>query len=176
MGDKNKKRNTFQEFMDFVDVIVMKICTVLMLLMVVFVLLQVVSRYCLPFSLSWTEELARFTMLWVVFLGASHIAKASSYIRVDFIVEKLPVAMKKGVLIFSKLVILASALCVAYYSFKVFTATGVIGEVSPSVQLPMIIPRSSMIIGLTLVCLQGLSAGGLILLPNEEVDLEEEDI
>ena len=59
----NKQKNAFLKCMDIVDKIVREICIFLMFVMLVLVLLQVVSRYLLPVSLSWTEELARFTML-----------------------------------------------------------------------------------------------------------------
>lgn len=169
---KKKKRNLFQEFMDFVDVIAMNLCILLMFLMFVLVLLQVVSRYFLPFSLSWTEEMARYMMLWLIFLGASHIAKASSYIRVDFIVKKMPIKAQKALNVLAKAAILAVSGYFTYLTFTVFTATAV-NEVSPSMQIPMIIPRFSLVIGFALVCLQALSSGGFILLPNEE---EEEDL
>lgn len=167
VAEKKRKRNSFQEFMDFVDVIVMHICVVLMFAMFVMVLLQVISRYLLPFSLSWTEELARFLMLWLIFLGASHIAKASSYIRVDFIIKKMPFFVQTALNVLIKLIILAVSGYFAYLSFTVFTTTAV-REVSPSMQIPMLIPRFSMVIGFALVFLQALSAGGLTLLPNEE--------
>lgn len=87
---KNKtKRNLFQEYMDFIDRIVKWLCIGLMLFMLIVVLFQVISRK-IPFigSFSWTEELARYLMLWLVFLGSSHIAEASSYIRVTFLVRE----------------------------------------------------------------------------------------
>lgn len=46
-------------------------------------------------SLSWTEELARFTMLWLIFLASSHIARKSSYIRVTFIIDRQPDKVKR---------------------------------------------------------------------------------
>lgn len=169
--EKKKKRNAFQEFMDFIDDIVMNLCVIFMFLMFVLVLLQVFSRYLLPFSLSWTEELARFLMLWLIFLGASHIAKASSYIRVDFLVKKMSGGIQKALNILAKLTILIVSGYFAWLSFTVFTTTAV-REVSPSMQIPMIIPRFSMVIGFALVFLQAISSGGMMLLSNEE----EEDL
>lgn len=173
MAEKKKKRSAFQEFMDFIDEIVMNICILLMFLMFVLVLLQVISRYLLPFSLSWTEELARFLMLWLIFLGASHIAKASSYIRVDFLLKKMPLLVQNVFNVLIKLTILIVSGYFTYLSFTVFTTTAV-KEVSPSMQIPMIIPRFSMVIGFALVFLQAISAGGVSLLPNEEEEGQTE--
>ncbi len=168
---KKEKRNAFQKCMDFVDKIVQVICVVLMFAMLACVVLQVISRYFLPFSLSWTEELARFIMLWLIFLGASHIAKASSYIKVDFLVKKLPAKVQFVCNVIVKVMILGTAAHYAWNCFSVFS-TVMTQEVSPSMQIPMVIPRFSLVVGFVLIFLQALSAGGFVLLPSEE----EEDM
>jgi len=171
---KNKtKRNLFQEYMDFIDRIVKWLCIGLMLFMLIVVLFQVISRK-IPFigSFSWTEELARYLMLWLVFLGSSHIANASSYIRVTFLVEKLSAKMQKVLNIITKVLILLTSGYFAWNCFMVFTTTAV-REVSPAMQISMQIPRLSLVIGFTLVFFQALASGGLMLLPSEE---EEEGV
>lgn len=169
---KSGKRNAFQKCMDFVDKIVQVLCVALMFAMLVFVVLQVISRYFLPFSLSWTEELARFIMLWLIFLGASHIAKASSYIRVDFLVKRMPPKIQFVLNVIVKCMILGTAAHYAWNCFSVFS-TVMVQEVSPSMQIPMVIPRFSLVVGFTLIFLQALSSGGLVLLPNEEEEETE---
>jgi TRAP-type C4-dicarboxylate transport system permease small subunit len=46
--------------------------------------LQVFSRYVLNSSFSWTEELARYTFIWMNMLGASYVLKNESNAVVDF--------------------------------------------------------------------------------------------
>ena len=163
-----KKKNTYQEFMDFVDEVVKKLLILMMMCLVGCVLLQVVGRY-VPFikPFSWTEEIARWMLVWLSFLGASHIAKSSSYIRVDFFVNIMPQGVKKVVNTISKLVMLAFTGWFAYKSFIVFTTVST-HEVGPTTQLPMLLVRSSMFIGMAITFLQMLSAGGLMLLDPEE--------
>lgn len=163
-----KKKNTYQEFMDFVDELVKKLLILMMMCLVACVLLQVVGRY-VPFikPFSWTEEIARWMLVWLSFLGASHIAKSSSYIRVDFFVNIMPQGVKKVVNTISKLVMLAFTGWFAYKSFIVFTTVST-HEVGPTTQLPMLLVRSSMFIGMAITFLQMLSAGGLMLLDPEE--------
>lgn len=57
--------------------------------MMLSVCLQVVSRYALPWSPSWTEELARFCFIYMVSLGAGLAIKDKSYVRVGVIFDKL---------------------------------------------------------------------------------------
>ena len=47
--------------------------------------LQVFSRYVLNSSFSWTEELARYTFVWMNMLGASYVLKNESNAVVDFL-------------------------------------------------------------------------------------------
>lgn len=58
-----------------------------LILMVLVVVLQVIFRY-FGNPLSWSEEVARWTMIWVTFAGASYAFKNGGLIRVEFFVNK----------------------------------------------------------------------------------------
>ena len=163
----NNQKNAFLRCMDLVDKVVREICIFLMFVMLVLVLLQVVSRYFLPVSLSWTEELARFTMLWLIFLSSSHIARISSYIRVTFIMDRQPTKVKQIFSVIIKTIVLFTIAHYTWNCFNVFTTVSV-REVSPTIQIPMVIPRFSMVVGLALTFLQALAAGGFRMLDEEE--------
>jgi TRAP-type C4-dicarboxylate transport system permease small subunit len=51
--------------------------------------LQVVSRYVLGLPLAWTEELARYCFVWVVFVGASQVMRYREHIAIALVVEML---------------------------------------------------------------------------------------
>ena len=59
-------------------------------LMVGCVVLQFFTRYVLNDSYAWTEEIAIYALVVVVFLGASMCVRASRHIQVDFIYRYLP--------------------------------------------------------------------------------------
>jgi TRAP-type C4-dicarboxylate transport system permease small subunit len=48
------------------------------------VFLQVFTRYVLNSSLSWTEEMASYLLIAVVFLGLSRAVRSGAHIRVEF--------------------------------------------------------------------------------------------
>ena len=50
--------------------------------------LQVLSRYVLEAPLPWTEELARFLLVWVAFLGSASVARRKMHITVEFFSNK----------------------------------------------------------------------------------------
>lgn len=59
-------------------------------LMVGSVILQFFTRYVLNDSFAWTEEVAIYALVVVVFLGASLCVRASRHIQVDFLYRYLP--------------------------------------------------------------------------------------
>jgi len=54
---------------------------------------QFVTRYVLNDSASWTEEIARYLLIGVVFVGATIGVAKNSQIQVDFFYRHLPAAM-----------------------------------------------------------------------------------
>ena len=68
------------------------LCSVLLSILMTMIMVQVFCRYVLLFSFSWSEELARFVFIWLVYLGVSMGAKYNEHIRVtilkNFLTEK----------------------------------------------------------------------------------------
>lgn len=88
------------------------------ILMMITVILQVVSRYALPWSPAWTEELARFCFVYMVSLGAGLAVKDKAYVRVSIIFDKI--SRKAGLIlenvILGSLILLMAVML--YYSFS----------------------------------------------------------
>ncbi len=57
--------------------------------LVICVFLQVFSRYLLPISLPWTEELARFIFIYITFLGAAIALREQEHIIISVVFDKL---------------------------------------------------------------------------------------
>jgi TRAP-type C4-dicarboxylate transport system permease small subunit len=57
------------------------------------VLYQFVTRYVLNDSAAWTEEIARYLLVAVVFIGASIGVVKNNHIQVDFFYRHMPLAM-----------------------------------------------------------------------------------
>lgn len=62
------------------------------------IFLQVIFRYFLLQSLSWSEEIARYLFIWLTFLGASVVARSRSHITVESVVNAVPVELIRKVL------------------------------------------------------------------------------
>lgn len=64
-------------------------------LMTALVCLQFISRYILNDSVSWTEELAVYCLIVVVFIGSAACVRRSRHIQVNFLYRYLPAGVGK---------------------------------------------------------------------------------
>lgn len=62
---------------------------ILMTAMVVSVVWQVLSRYLFVVPAAWTEELARFLLIWIGLLGAAYAYRHGSHLGIDLLANKL---------------------------------------------------------------------------------------
>lgn len=93
------------------------LCVVLMSLMTIIIFVQVVARYVFQNSLSWSEELARYIFIWLVYLGISYGCQMRKHIKIDAALGLFPKAARKYVVIVGDVLFLAFALYVAYTGF-----------------------------------------------------------
>lgn len=54
---------------------------------------QFISRYVFNSSIAWTEEIARYLLIYVTFLGASVAVRNRSHIAVEFMYRYMPEGM-----------------------------------------------------------------------------------
>ncbi len=66
------------------------ICCVILLTMTLVVALQVICRYLLGASLTWSEEFARYSLVWITFLGGSIALKKKAHMGLQALMDALP--------------------------------------------------------------------------------------
>ncbi|EJW09294.1 putative N-acetylneuraminate transporter [Rhodovulum sp. PH10] len=69
-----------------------------MLVMLAIIFMQVITRYLLGFTFEWSEELARFLFVWVVFLGSALILGEDGHLSVE-LVPRLLKGTKPGLVL-----------------------------------------------------------------------------
>ena len=77
------------------------------LILIVDVVLGVGSRYLLGNQIRWTEELATFLLVWLVFCGSAIAYYDRAHLGINLLVESLDPAARKITRIFSLLLVLA---------------------------------------------------------------------
>ncbi len=81
-------------------------------LLVLDVLGQVFSRYILNISFAFTEELARFSLIWLSLLGAAYLNAKREHLSMDFLYQKCSNPIKKRISILIEICIILFALVV----------------------------------------------------------------
>ncbi len=71
----------------------------------VVIIAQVFFRYVLGSSISWSEELARYLMIWMALVGASVAVRQGAHVGVTLLVERLGPRTRPWVLLLGKAVI-----------------------------------------------------------------------
>lgn len=87
--------------------------------MTVIIIAQVFMRYIWLYSLSWSEEIARYLMIWVCFLGASLALKYGHHIGVEFVINRFPEKMRNWVNLAAKIGILIFLIYFTVGGFRV---------------------------------------------------------
>lgn len=77
-----------------------------MALLVVDVVWGVFSRYALGEQTKWTEELARFLLVWVALLGGALAFRTKAHLGVDYFVNQLHPAARRLTAVVAHLVVL----------------------------------------------------------------------
>ena len=102
---------------------------------VVTTLLQIVARFILMLSIPWTDELARYLMIWASFVGLGVAYRKRELICVAFFIEKLPQYLLKVTLLVSDLLCSAFAIIIVFYGFRLCLLN--LWQVSPSMRISL---------------------------------------
>ena len=98
---------------------ILKVASVCILVLLVIVIsIQIFARYVLNHSLSWSEELARYLFIYLIFLGASVVYKQDRHISVDYFLDQLPARMKSIVGISADILLLIFLVVVFYQGLR----------------------------------------------------------
>lgn len=149
-----------------IDKAVTAICIVLMAVMTCIVLIQVSTRFLPVKNPNWTEELSRYIMIYIAYIGASTGIREWSNVGVDFIMNRLPKTGKYILNVIIRLAILAFWCGALYLSVTVFPKTGM-RQKSASMGFPIFYAQCSIIVGAVLCIIQGIiqtityAAGGV---------------
>lgn len=107
--------------------------------------IQVFLRYAFSYSISWTEEICRFFIIWVVFLEAGVALAYGLHTTIDVNLDWLPIPRIWISLLAKTLMVLF--LVATLYFARPFFMSG-LKQVSAGMEIPMIIPYGGMFLGI----------------------------
>lgn len=144
------------KFVDSVNKLVGYALALMMGVMAVLVIIQVLNRSFLNLPLHWIEELTRFLMIYVVFLGSSLAVRQKKMISI----EVLPQMLAKN----KRWVVLAAVLVLSIGFYLIMLVLGiqmldrVQAQTAPGTGMSMAIPYAAIPIGGFLLALNAFAA------------------
>lgn len=109
----------------------------LLSLMSLLIGVQVFMRYVMQDSLSWSEELARYSFIWATYIGVSCGVKRNAHICVDAFTSKLPEKMQHYAIILSHLLFILFAVMVMKEGYALTLKVFAFGQQSSAMGMPM---------------------------------------
>jgi TRAP-type C4-dicarboxylate transport system permease small subunit len=98
------------------------------------VFLQFFTRYVLNDSFAWTEEIATYCLVVIVFIGSAMCVRLNRHIQVDLLYRFLPAAPARGL---ATAIDLIRTVFVAYMAYLVWTFMDIIsGEEMTTIRVP----------------------------------------
>lgn len=124
---------------------------ILMALAVIIVSAQIVTRFVLKTPLPWSEELARYMFIWLVWVGAAFATKERKHIRIDVVVSRLPQIGQKACTIISTIIWIGFTIFMVYISAVLTSSVMTGGQTGTGSGIPMWIPYSAIPVGMALM-------------------------
>jgi TRAP-type C4-dicarboxylate transport system permease small subunit len=124
--------------------------------MSVVILLQVFLRYVMKASLPWSEELARYLMVWIGLMGASLALHEGRHVGVTLMVDRTRGLLRKAL---SGIALVA----VLWFLWLMLSeGTRLVQNIwqqrSPAMNLPMVIPYAAIPLGAIFMMIQAVLA------------------
>lgn len=99
--------------LDILEKLIRVCLSVLFVVMVGSIFYQIVLRYVFHAANAWSEELARYTFVWQVLLGAAVAVRKARHMQIDFFLNKFPPRVRKFLDIAMKFVVIYFFIVVA---------------------------------------------------------------
>jgi TRAP-type C4-dicarboxylate transport system permease small subunit len=135
-----------------VNKIIERFLVLILVGMVLNVIWQVFTRFLTSSPSAFTNELARYLMIWLGILGAAYISGKQEHVAIDFFVKKFNNSLRRFIDRFVLFSILSFAFFVMIIGgFNLVYITLKLEQYSPSLQIPLalvysIIPISGLLI------------------------------
>ncbi|NLT48239.1 MAG: TRAP transporter small permease [Clostridiales bacterium] len=122
----------------------------------VIIFVNVIMRYFMNSSITWAEEVVKYLMIWIAFIGGSTCFRKGVHVSIDILLEIVPKRAQIFVVTVITLIAGVFTTAMAYYGIKLVEFIQDSGQVSPALSMPMWIPYLALPIGFTLMTIRNL--------------------
>lgn len=149
-----------------------KLCALMLVLLVGVVAIGVLDRFLLGLGLAWTEELARFILVWLSMLAAVYAMKSEAHFRIRVLISQVGALYARAV----SFVCIALCLITAWFGAQLALKFHI--QTSPALGLPMSVVYASVpvaFLGMALFLAFDLFAAVPAALRNGDAESGEKD-
>ncbi|WP_019159059.1 TRAP transporter small permease [Brevibacterium senegalense] len=162
----------YRRVVDGLNIAVRWILAALMLVMTVLIGWQVIARFIVGESLTFSEEVSRFVMVWLVIVGAAYAAKNGRLMKVDLVEHILSGRAKTTVIMIAGMLSIVFYLVLVVFGF--FIVNAVSYQLTPATEVSMSIPMAALPVGGLLLIINTIhQMFGVALGVEEESGVEE---
>jgi len=126
-------------------------CGIALLSTLVILFFNVVLRYVFQASTTWAEELIRYLMVWIAFIGCSICVRKGIHVGIDFFLQFVNTT---GKILINRIVNLICVIfcgLMTYYAWQLVQFNLNTGQVTPALGIPMYIPYLAAPVGFFLM-------------------------
>jgi len=141
MNNLLKRLDSFEEYL----------LAILLPFMCVVIFVSTFCRFTNVLIIPWAEELARYCMVWILFLGASAAAKRGEHFCVTAFTMLMPQKLQRALVIVRMLLMTGFTLFVSRFCIVILENQMMMGQVTPSLKMPMWIMYTAVLVGCVLM-------------------------
>mgnify|MGYP002608828591 CR=1 FL=1 len=143
-------------------------------LMVIIIFVQVIMRKA-GNSLSWSEELARYCFIWLIYIGVAYGCKLMKHIKIDAALHLFPEKVRPYIVITGEVLVLVFAVYIVVTGVELTYKQWEFGKVSPALGLPLQYINAAPVVGFGLVVFRQIQTIWKLVKELPEKGAEKED-
>lgn len=123
------------KYINYMNIGIKHLLNIILALLVIAVFLQVIFRFILHQPLAWTEELARYCLVWLTFLGAAFAMSTKAHIGMEVFVNLFAIPIRKALYVLATIASLAFFLLMVVQGYDLSVKS--MSQLSPVLRIPM---------------------------------------
>lgn len=141
----------YTKLMDWVEIAIKYTMSFFLFIMTFVTVLEVIRRYIFGLSFPWAEELVRYLLVWVTFVGGSVAFKTGNMVLLDLVLNYLSDKQKNILALLTNTVSLAFLAYLLHYSVHYVFSGIIMDQVSTSLGVSMVYAYVAIPLGFALM-------------------------
>ena len=145
---ESKKKKVWNFLLDLDQ----KASGILFVVIMVLLFLQVVTRYVLGHSFTWTEELSVILFVWMTYFGISSAVTHRKHLRVSALLNAVPFKVRKGMLITDNVIFMVVCVYLIFPKLQLIRSLG--AARTPILRIPKAVSYWLIPVAMVITCIK----------------------